>query len=381
MKRFAIVLSFAWLALVTTAQEALWSAPALVSPAVDSTGTVTFMLKAPDAGKVQVTGECIPGGIADLSCEGGVWKYTATGLKPELYIYNLVIDGVRITDPSNVYMIRDVATVFSYFIVPGEGSHYYAVNSVPHGSVTKIWCDMPSAGAKRRMSVYTPPGYEQSDERYPVLYLLHGMGGDEDAWLNFGRASQIFDNLIAEGRMAPAIVVMPNGNMAMEAAPGETSDGQIAPSFVLPHTMDGLYETVFPDIVSFVDKNYRTRADRHNRAVAGLSMGGFHSLHISKQYPYMFDYIGLFSAAVNPRSECEAIYGDFDGKLSRQAAVGPSLYWIGIGKDDFLYKENVDLRKRLDKAGIKYEYHESAGGHTWNNWRNYLTDYASKIFK
>ncbi len=369
-------------AVATEAQEALWKAPEMTSPRINVDGSVTFVLAAPDAEQVVVTGECIPGGSAVMTCDSiGVWSFTTPVLQPELYIYNIVIDGVTVADPSNVYMIRDVATIFSYFIVPGDGSRHYMVADVPHGTVSKVWCDMPSLGKTRRMSVYTPHGYESGDRRYPVLYLLHGMGGDEDAWLNFGRAAQIFDNLIAEGRMEPSIVVMPNGNVAMEAAPGETSEGQVAPTIGLPHTMDGLYETVFPDIVSFVDKSYRTISDKNHRAVAGLSMGGFHSLHVSKQYPDLFDFIGLFSAAVSPRGERESIYGDFDAKLSRQAASQPALYWIAIGRDDFLYEENVDLRERLDAAGMKYEYHESTGGHTWSNWRNYLKEFASRIFK
>lgn len=383
MKTYVILLLSAWLAVAATAQQALYGGADGFSPRINEDGTVTFSLKAPQASVVGMVSDCLPGGSVYFEKEGENWVYTTPVLKPEMYIYYLMMDGVRIPDPSNAFVIRDVATLFNYFIVPGEGSRYYQVADVPHGTVSKIWHEMPGLGMKRRMSVYTPPSYDSSDERYPVLYLLHGMGGDEEAWLNLGRASQIFDRLIAEGKMEPAIVVMPNGNVDMAAAPGETPQGLKQPTSALPHTMEGTYETVFPEIVDFIDKNYRTKADKAHRAVAGLSMGGYHSLHISKQYPDMFDYVGLFSAAVNPRGEnpLDIVYDDFDGKLRRQAEKQPALYWIAIGSDDFLYDENVELRKRLDKAGMKYDYVETSGSHTWNLWRIYLTTFASKIFK
>lgn len=383
MKTSVILLLSLWLSVSTGAQQALKGWAEGLSPRINDDGSVTFVLNAPQAAVVTMVSNCAPGGRAVFEKEGENWVYTTPVLKPELYIYYLIMDGVRITDPSNAFVIRDMSTLFNYFIIPGEESKYFSIADVPHGTVSKVWFDMPGLGMKRRMSVYTPPSYGNGDERYPVLYLLHGMGGDEEAWLNLGRASQIFDNLIAEGKMVPAIVVMPNGNVDMEAAPGETHYGLKQPTSALPHTMEGTYETVFPDIVNFVDGNYRTIADKAHRAVAGLSMGGFHSLHISKQYPDMFDYVGLFSAAVNPRGDnpLGIVYDDFDGKLRRQAEQQPALYWVGIGSDDFLYDENVNLRKRLDEAGMKYEYVETPGSHTWDRWRIYLTTFASKIFK
>lgn len=168
-------------------------------------------------------------------------------------------------DPSNVYQIRDVATVTSIFIVGGGQADLYKVNDVPHGTVSKVWYDSPSLGMRRRMTVYTPAGYENNGKaRYPVLYLLHGMGGDEQAWMELGRASQILDNLIAQGKAKPMIVVMPNGNASQEAAPGETSNGLVQPQFNLPKTMDGTYETSFPEIIEYVDSHYRTIRKRRD---------------------------------------------------------------------------------------------------------------------
>ncbi|MDE6286335.1 MAG: esterase, partial [Muribaculaceae bacterium] len=223
---------------------------------------------------------------------------------------------------------------------------------------------------------------ENGDKSYPVFYLLHGMGGDENAWSELGRATQILDNMIARGEVEPMIVVMTNGNVDMQAAPGETSAGFVAPTTQLPSTMNGMFETHFPDVVNFVDSHYRTIPDKAHRAIAGLSMGGFHSLHISKEYPDMFDHVGLFSAAILPREGATSpIYADFDGKLARQFAAKPALYWIAIGDKDFLYSANKDYRAMLDSHNYPYEYVESPDGHIWKNWRIYLTQFLPKLFK
>jgi enterochelin esterase family protein len=208
------------------------------------------------------------------------------------------------------------------------------------------------------------------------------MGGDEEAWIALGRAAQILDNLIAKGKAEPMIVVMPNGNIAQEAAPGESQYGLTTPTFQLPHTMDGLFEEAFPDIISFIDKNYRTLSEKSSRAIAGLSMGGFHSARISAYYPDTFDYIGLFSAAINRGNNPDSpIYKNTDAQLARQFSNAPKLYWIAIGNSDFLYDENTDYRKKLDKAGYNYQYYESEGGHIWRNWRIYLSKFLPLLFK
>ena len=365
------------------AQQAIWGVPSIISPEVSTDRTVTFRLNAPNAQKVMITGDFLKSGVVEMEKDtSGIWTFTSEAINPEMYRYNYIVDGLTIADPANVFEVRDACTVFNYFLVPGEGSRLYEINDVDHGTVAKVWYDSPALGMKRRMSIYTPPGYETSgDRRYPVLYLLHGMGGDEEAWLTQGRAAQILDNLIAEGAVEPMIVVMPNGNASQEAAPGETHFGLVPPKVALPHTMDGAFEEAFPDIIAYVDRTYRTKADKQHRAIAGLSMGGFHSLHTSKQYPDMFDYVGLFSAAINPRVEGSEIYKDREAKLRRQFADAPKLYWIAIGKDDFLYKDNEAYRKALDDMGVKYDYHESAGGHIWKNWRAYLSDFTRRLFR
>lgn len=394
------ILFFSVLMLVCTvafAQQALWGGAPVISPEIHDNNTVTFRLKAPKAVKVQVTGDFLPTqkiktpfgefdgpGVVDLK-EGkeGVWEFTTPEpLKPELYSYSFIVDDLKIMDPSNVYMIRDVASVTNVFIIGGERADLYKVNDVPHGTVSRIWYNSPTLGMNRRMTVYTPAGYETSGKRYPVFYLLHGMGGDEEAWIALGRTSQILDNLIAQGKAEPMIVVMTNGNASQEAAPGETHYGMVPPSMNLPKTMEGSFEAAFPEVVKFIDKTYRTKANKQNRAIAGLSMGGYHSLHISKQYPDMFNYVGLFSAAIMPDKKVQSpIYDDFDQKLKIQFSKKPALYWIGIGTADFLYQSNTDFRKMLDEKGYKYTYYETGEGHIWKNWRIYLTEFAPQLFK
>lgn len=378
------------------AQQALWGIPQIISPQVNEDKTVTFRLQAPAAKNVQVTGDFLPTqkistpygefdapGFAELKNNNGVWEYTTTApLAPELYSYSFVVDSLRMNDPSNVYQIRDVGTITNVFLIDGDRADYYKVRDVPHGTVSKVWYDSPTLGRKRRMTVYTPAGYEKGGRRYPVFYLLHGMGGDENAWTELGRAAQILDNMIAEGKAEPMIVVMTNGNVDMDAAPGETAAGFTPPTTALPHTMEGTFETHFPDVVKFVDSNYRTIADKKHRAIAGLSMGGFHSMQISKEYPDMFDYVGLFSAAVLPRdASVSPVYADIDKKLKTQFSKKPALYWIGIGTADFLYKDNENFRRKLDDNGFKYVYYETPEGHIWKNWRIYLTEYLPLLFK
>jgi enterochelin esterase-like enzyme len=219
---------------------------------------------------------------------------------------------------------------------------------------------------ERRLTIYTPPGYEASRKKYPVLYLLHGAGGDEEAWIELGRAAQIMDNLIAQGKAKPMIVVMPNGNVIQDAAPGEGTQGYYKPAFMVPKTMDGTYEETFMDIVHFVESSYRVKADKSHRAVAGLSMGGYHSLHISRYYPNTFDYVGLFSAAILPnRNTTSKVYQDLDGTLRKQMENGYEVYWIGIGKTDFLYRNNQEYKAKLEAMGMPFTYRESEGGHIW----------------
>ena len=388
-KQILFVIAFAIMGTLSSfAQQALWGAPSIVSPEVKSDNTVTFRFQAPDAKEVKIAGDWmpgkdwVPGSETMTKDEKGVWSYTTSVLPSDLYGYSFMVDGLKTTDPNNVYLIRDVASVTNVFIVNGDKADLYKVNKVPHGTVSRRWYESPGNGMTRRMTIYTPAGYETSKVKYPVLYLLHGMGGDEEAWIALGRASQILDNLIAQGKAKPMIVVMTNGNVSQEAAPGESTLGMYKPTFQLPNTMDGKFEDTFTDVIKFIEGNYRVNAEKSGRAIAGLSMGGFHSLHISRYYPNTFDYVGLFSAAIIADAKVTSkVYDNVDGTLKTQMKNGYKLYWIGIGKADFLYKNVTEYRTKLDGMGMKYTYRESEGGHTWINWRVYLSEFAPLLFK
>ena len=392
MKRIIVSAAALLVSAVSFAQQALWDAAQAVSPQVNKDNSVTFRLHAPKAVKVQVSGDFLPAEgvakeddplLADLTEKDGVWEYTTMPHASELYSYSFIVDGLRILDPNNVYINRDVASVTNIFIVGNGQGDNYKVNDVPHGSVSKVWYDSPTLGLKRRMTVYTPAGYEQNrKQKYPVFYLLHGAGGDEDAWMDLGRTSQILDNLIAQGKAEPMIVVMTNGNAGEMAAPGQGPDGFRIPNFRQKGMMDGAFEQSFTDVVKYIEDNYRVYKDKKHRAIAGLSMGGYHSLHISKYYPDLFDYVGLFSAAARFHEDSESpVYQNEMEQIAVQFSKSPALYWIAIGKEDFLYEENVKLRRHFDEKGYPYEYFENGEGHIWRNWRIYLSMFIPKLFK
>lgn len=376
-------------------QQALFGAQAIVSPEIHNDQSVTFRLLAPEVDSVQITGDFLPtvkiptpygdmdapGKANMVKDENGVWSFKTESLTPELYSYSFTVNGLKTPDPNNPFLIRDVASVSNIFLVGGGQADLYKVKDIPHGTVAKRWYNSPGLGMDRRITIYTPPGYEDTKQKYPVLYLLHGAGGDEEAWIELGRTTQIMDNLIALGKAKPMIVVMPNGNVSQDAAPGEGSDGFYKPNFMIPRTMDGTYEANFMDIIYFIERNYRVLANKKYRAIAGLSMGGYHTLHISRYYPNTFDYMGLFSAAIMPREDATGkVYSNFDLTLKDQMNNGYALYWIAIGKSDFLLDANLEFRKKLDELGMNYEYIESEGGHIWKNWRIYLTQFAPKLF-
>ncbi len=356
----------------------------IVSPEISADNAVTFRLMANDAKKVEINGDFLsPASKAELTKNGdGVWTYTSSKLPSELYSYWFTVDGVKVIDPNNAFLIRDVATVVNIFLVGNGKADLYKTTDVPHGTVSRRWYASPTLKTTRRLTVYTPPGYEDSKNTYPVLYLLHGAGGDEEAWIALGRTAQIMDNLIAQKKAKPMLVVMTNGNAGQTAAPGESSAKMEKPIFLQPDMFSGNTEMAYPDVVKFIESAYRVKKEKNARALAGLSMGGMHTIAISANNPDMFGYMGVFSSAMLwPKDSKSAAYQNFDEKLKMQKDKGYKLYWIGIGKTDFLYQQDVDFRKKLDAIGFKYTYKESEGGHSWSNWRDYLTEFAPLLFQ
>ena len=378
MKQFYFLLCVL-IALTINAQG--YFAPPVQSPEIAKNGAVTFKVKAAKADTVRLI---IDSRLDTLMKHTGneTWSITLRDLEPDLYMYYYVIDGMKVLDPENAQVLRDVKTVMNTFVLDPIGDSPVAVHDVPHGKVEAVWYDSPTLNAKRRMMVYLPSGYELGRQRYPVFYLLHGTGGDETVWLEQGHAAQVFDNLIAEGKAEPMIVVMPNGHTDTPAAPGMGPNNNEQPTFAHKQWMEGTFEQSFNDIVKWVDANYRTRDAKRYRAIAGLSMGGYHSLYISANQPDDFAYVGLFSAAIGRMDQGKSkIYDDLEAKLVAQFKQRPRLYWMGIGKDDFLYKDNAEFRKMLDKNRLRYTYHESGAGHEWANWRDYLVIFVQQIFK
>ena len=410
MKKTVLITGAVLLAASAFAQQNLFGPKQVISPQINDDGTITIRYKNAKAKSVQVVGEFLPeqliktdnGGVwavnppADLK-EGkdGVWEYTtAKEVAANYYTYYLVVDGLRTVDPANVYINRDVSTISNQLIVShgnGDKGYYFSVNDVPHGTVRKMWYHSNELGCDRRLTVYTPAGYETSGKKYPVFYLLHGAGGDEEAWYTQGRTTQILDNLIADGKAEPMIVVMTNGNAWEQAAPGENKKNFTQPG-ALNVGRDGVkeaaFELHFPEVINFVEKNFRCKTDKNSRAIAGLSMGGFHSQAISRYYSQRFGYVGLFSGATGGaqtgnRQSQSPVYAQFDADFAKQFAKGkePKLYYIACGKTDFVMGGVVALRKYMDEHGYKYEYNESEGGHVWKNWRDYLLEYSQKLFK
>ncbi|MEJ2006011.1 MAG: alpha/beta hydrolase-fold protein [Cyclobacteriaceae bacterium] len=360
--------------------------PQLQSPEVHEDNRVTFRIQAPKAEEVAVAGSWLPMGETVKMTKGdsGVWTATVGPLEPELYSYSFNVDGVNTLDPSNKDIKRDGTwSVGSVLFIRGDGSDLYEPKKGPKGTVSQVWYESPTLDMTRRMFVYTPPGYADSNERYPVLYLLHGGGGDEDAWTTLGLAPTIMDNLINSGKAKPMIVVMTNGNPDQAAAfPASPVMDQPSQGGVGMANLK-FEKSLVNDVIPYVENHYRVKTGRENRALTGLSMGGLQTLNTTFQNPEMFDYIGVMSMGFADLSRfgIEIDHSERAAQIDALKEADPELYWIAIGKDDFLYESVVTLREELDKHNFDYTYRESTGGHTWTNWRIYLSVFAPMLFK
>ena len=381
MKRItAIIASLLLAASALSAQEltnfAFWGQKPVVSPEIQN-DSVTFRLKADYATIVKLSGSWMPnpwGGTIDMTRgENNVWEVTIPLPEPEIYTYNFVADGVSVNDPQNVMVQRDGSRYLSMLLIDGERTENYKP-AEQRGTVSHPWYDSKILGINRRLTVYTPYGYEANPKaKYPVLYLLHGAGGDEEAWSSMGRTAQILDNLIAKGLAKPMIVVMPNGNPNQQAAQ----------TFGLPTTEydwrdpanRNLYvRSLVEEIVPFIEKNYRVVAKKSHRAIAGLSMGGGHTIAASGMYPNVFDYICPLSMGARKSDELTA-------QLQGIKKAGYKLYWLACGNTDFLFDQANELDAALTENGLEHTYYVSEGGHVWANWRLYLNTFAPLLFK
>jgi enterochelin esterase-like enzyme len=353
--------------------------PPVRSPQVEADSKVTFRIRAPNADSVKLTGNDMPeiGRGQDMEeGEDGLWSLTLGPVSPGAYRYRFDIDGVAVSDPVNPATSESNANSWSRVHVPG--AVWMDNQRVPHGAVADVNYYSESLQRMRRMHVYTPPGYESGpQDKYPVFYLLHGAFDCDDSWSTVGRAGFILDNLIAEGKAEPMIVVMPAGHT------GRFSFGRGL-------AMGDFVQDFLGDIKPFIESNYRVHTDRANTAIAGLSMGGAHTLDIGIPNLDQFAYLGVFSSGVfgiNGRGFGADNNGpSWEEKSSQQLKNGElkkglELVWFATGKDDFLVDTSRDTVKLLQKYDFEVTYRETAGGHTWINWREYLHEFAQYLFR
>ncbi len=359
--------------------------PVLVSPQINADQTVTFRLKT-KASNVKIKGTWMKENAkaVDMIKSDSVWTYTTDVLSGDFYRYNFYVEGVETLDPLNSYAERAGVRYESILVVPDGVGKLYQVQAVPHGSISTVWYDSPSMGYQRRMYVYTPPEYlENTTKNYPVLYLLHGAGGDEYAWIARGPVGPILDNLIAQGKAKEMIVVVTNGYPGQFASPNAGPVNTNVDKAVTETMANGKFETsLVKDVIPFIESRYRVIKDKQHRAIAGFSMGGLQTQKITNANPNLFDYIGVMSMGLMDDNR----FGPFNREEHAQQIKAlikahPKLYWIGTGKEDFLYQSIIKLRKTYDDLGMPYEYRESSGGHTWNNWSLYLTELIPRFFK
>ncbi len=380
--------------------------PHVVSPEILPDKRVTFRLLAPKASAVLVNGNWTNGTNIPLTKDdAGIWSATVGPLSDQLWAYSFSVDGLKVMDPGNGEYQRDGNRYDNLLMISGPGSAAWEFRpNIPHGSVAAVW--YPSEvlkQANRRMYVYTPPDYASSTAKYPVFYLLHGGGGDEDAWTTMGRANIILDNLIADGKAKPMIVVMPNGNpaqivsqgyaygptppvrpvvapapppvqAAQGAGPGRPPGAPGMPPRP-PQKYEGSYpQSLVQEVIPFIEKNYRVLADKNNRAVAGLSMGGGHTIQATNNNPGVFGWIGVWSAGAQDTPE-------FTAALTKVKDGGVKHYWIGAGTTDFARPGAETLSGLAQKVGLNTSYHTAPGAHYWFIWRQFLTDYYQTLFR
>jgi enterochelin esterase family protein len=345
---------------------------------------VTFRIYAPQAEEVSIGGDWIAQGLGEggplEKDEQGVWSITVGPLPPDFYSYSFTVDGVKTLDPKSAGIKQGIASLDNVFFLPGEAAAFEDNQAVPHGEIRQVWYSSRTLGTQRRMHVYTPPGYDGSDERYPVLYLLHG-GGDEDSgWSTIGRAGYILDNLLAAGEARPMLIVMPNGSLPRP----QRQDGDAGGDFRarMAELQNRFTSELLEDIVPLVEKSYRVQAAPAARAIAGLSMGGGQTLRVLTAHPDKFAYVGIWSAGLfgGNADEWEAQNEAF---LAGADLVNKTVerLEIVVGDADFALGGSRALAGVFEKRGIRHELVITDGGHTWINWRQYLHDLLPRLFR
>jgi enterochelin esterase family protein len=374
---------------VTPSAQAPAAAPQFVSPEVGADRRIVLRVYAPEARAVRLSASDIPGvGGATALTRGanGVWELAVGPVDPGSYRYAFNVDGVATIDPRNPGISESNNNVWSLVHVPGAAA--FDTTDVPHGAVAEVTYKSTTLGRFRRMHVYTPPGYETGRERYPVFYLLHGAGDNDDSWSSVGRAGFILDNLIAAKKARPMVVVMPAGHAVNQG------------SVIGTNATDAFVNDFVTDLMPHVEKHYRVQTDRASTAIAGLSMGGAQTLSVAIPRLQRFGYVGVFSsgllnalpvgrgrgagpapaAASTPPAAAEWEKANAAYLADAKSKAGLRLFWFSTGKDDFLIENTRATVALFKQHQYQPVYVESTGGHTWINWRNYLTEFAPQLF-
>jgi enterochelin esterase family protein len=341
------------------------------SPIVHPDRTVTFNFRAPNARQVELSAQFIRGNQPLQTNASGLWSITLGPVEPNLYPYNFIVDGVAVADPNNVNLFPNERFKSSLVDVPGDRPSLHSIQDVPHGEVAHCYYASKAIGGVRPLLVYTPPGYRENAHRYPVLYLVSGTTDTEETWFKVGRANFILDNLIAQNRAVPMVVVMPYGN---------TMTGTPDPSSLQAADMYKVFnDDLVGSIMPFVETTYRIIPDREKRAIAGFSRGGGQSLFAGFSNLDKFAWIGSYAAYLTPEV-CDKYFDRLSAKPEATNRL-LKLLWLGVGTEDFLYKPAVAFEEYLKEKQIEHKSLVTGGGHTWMNARHYLTETLQLYFK
>lgn len=359
MKKILYLLTAAVFTCVAT--QAQQRAPYIVSPQIQKGHSVTFRFYAPKAKQVQLDGQFLTEKQNMTKDTSGVWSLTVPAIKPDIYPYSFVADGIAVADPNNTRIFANERFKFSLVDIPGDAPLIHSIQNVPHGKVSYRWYKSATLGTTRQLLVYTPPGFDPNGKKkYPVLYLIHGGSDTEETWTKVGNANLIADNLIAQGKAVPMIIVMPYANVRPSPMPDFTKD-------------------VVNDIIPFIQANYPVLTDQPHRAIAGFSVGGGQTLDIGITNPDKFAYVCSY-APYPETEEFRSIFGDWHpdaAKMNKEF----KLISFSVGTDDFLYESVKKNMAMFKEKGVNFESQIVPGGHTWMNCKLYLATTLPKLFK
>jgi len=345
-----------------------------VSPQLQPDGTVIFQLAMPNAAKVELHLEGTKDPVPMTKSADGTWSVTVPGLAPQYYSYSFKVDGTDVLDPHNVTLKPSFFSVQNVFLVPGHPPMAWEPANVPHGVVHHHYYRSAVVGDDRDYFVYTPPGYDPTAKNvYPVLYLLHGYSDDASAWISVGRANVIVDNLIAQGKAKPMLIVMTLGYGALEIVDGR---GSIGDAKLRERSYSKFRESLLKEVIPQIENEYKVAKDRDSRAIAGLSMGGAESLYVGLSELDRFSWIGTFSAG-GASEDYSAAYPGLDSKANSRL----HLFWIACGTEDRLIGSNRKFREWLASKEIRHVDIETPGAHTWMVWRRNLAEFAPLLFR